>query len=163
MKESTLRVEEYFLLGGAEQDAVLDVATIMTADTQGQLGDKADDYREWLFAGGDETNRHLYGEAVRTTPDDLRLFVSRQEALRNNILILHKLALAGTFTPTYEIQIGQMEGFQFGNPETSRGVEVVLFDERDQGYRITFVPGKDNPDIPSGEVDLLLSTIDPIQ
>jgi len=151
------------LVAGPEHEAVQDVATTMTADTQGQLGDRAEDYREWIFAGGDETNLHLYGEIARTTPDDLRLFVSRQEALRNSILLINKLALTGVYTPVYEIQTGHVQGFQFGDPAISRGVEVVLFDEDDQGFRIIFVPGKDNPNIPSSEVDLLLSTIEPIQ
>ena len=97
---------------------------------------------------GDQATRSNYdmrAYMLNLTPNDLRWFSSRQEMVRNSILLIIKNAESETLKDgILSFQTQRFRGFQEGVPGKSRIIVVELFDMNDRSLSMWIAGPKDH-------------------
>lgn len=101
----------------------------------------------------------FYNLILTTSPDQITFFTSGQEATAKSILmILKSLSTAATSVDkVYRFAVNNLRGFQFGDPESSKVVAILLFDNTDKQYSL-FINGNK---LMQEEIDYILSSLTP--
>jgi hypothetical protein len=109
------------------------------------------------------SNYALTSAAMQTTPEEARWWQPRSHNARIAILLTNKLESLLDKGALYEINIGEMRGFQEGEPNSSPfQVTLNVFDPADHHYRITIKTREDNgPVLTQSEINAIVASIKP--
>lgn len=106
----------------------------------------------------------LYSAVYGAAPNDVWPFTSRTKAIRINTLLVWKLrfGLDGART-IYNIQTGNMRGFQLGDPSRDRSVIAQLFDEQGAQVKILFTSKSGQPGtFPQSDINCVVDSVKPL-
>jgi hypothetical protein len=115
--------------------------------------------------GGDTTasDFQFISTAMRSLPDEVSLFHSRNDNLRLMMLVNTKeFELPSGATKIYTIHSGALRGFQFSDPQTPRRlVELLLFDSQDRAIQINLKGPKDQtmPALSQPQINAIIASI----
>ena len=95
------------------------------------------------------------------TPADLSPFMKRKEAATESMLLLAKsLSLQNSVGHIYWFRYGEKRGFQVGDPDTARYVELVLFSKNGREVTFTVFRGKGpNGSISQKQIERIRTTL----
>jgi len=115
---------------------------------------------------GDLTNRSAYNqEAVllSTTPESVRAFGPRAEAVRGATLLTIKAIAAGPglTTGAFSFQFPDKRGFQVGDPQKSKRVDLEVFDMGGHHVEILLFSAKDGARLSQSEINRILTSLRP--
>jgi len=115
---------------------------------------------------GDLTNRSAYEqEAVllSTTPESVRAFGPRAEAVRGATLLTIKAIAVGPGLPTgvFSFQFQEKRGFQVGDPQKSKRVDLEVFGMGGHLVEILLF-AKDSAKLSQPEINRILTSLRPI-
>ncbi|GEM_PF-1881264 len=129
---------------------------IMNLEASRLAGSQNDLQRLLDFLGVDALgSNYKFSESIlATSPDTLSIFVSKNEALADSVLLSLKLTLIVPFKGgIYSFQTPSLRGFQYGDPAVSNGVKLQIFNDKDQEFHIG-LKGATQKDI-----DFILSSV----
>lgn len=110
-----------------------------------------------------ESNYGWYDEVFRTTPDELAIFTSRQEAARASILLMMKMPEVARIQALYSFDVGSLKGFQLGSPDADRMVRVFAFDEHDEILEFMFGARENQGRWSQEEINGVLLSVRPVR
>jgi hypothetical protein len=120
------------------------------------LGGDPTEAREMQLLIGEDNLRSEFAAldfCLRVSPDQAGVLSSTRDLTR----ITSMLILKSVFTPLgdeiYTFRIGDLQGFQFGNPDTASVIYIYLFDTDDRLFRMKI------NDVTQSEIDVLLASI----
>jgi len=128
----------------------------MNLEASRLAGSQNDLQRLLDFLGVDALgSNYKFSESIlATSPDTLSIFVSKNEALADSVLLSLKLTLIVPFKGgIYSFQTPSLRGFQYGDPAVSNGVKLQIFNDKDQEFHIG-LKGATQKDI-----DFILSSV----
>jgi hypothetical protein len=85
-----------------------------------------------------QPNYSLYELALNASPSDLHYFASFERMNKLFLELLFKRVISKNETYILCFNTEKIKGFQFGDPEKKKGVEVEFFNQADDLYAITF-------------------------
>ncbi|HWZ26585.1 MAG TPA: hypothetical protein VN037_14995 [Verrucomicrobiae bacterium] len=113
---------------------------------------------------GDLMNRSAYdqyGVLLNTTPQNIRAFGPRADAVRGvTLLTIKAIAFGpGLGTGTFSFELPSKRGFQIGDPQKSRRVDLEVFDST--GHHVEILCGSTNGSIrySQGELNRILTSL----
>ena len=115
---------------------------------------------------GARTDYELLNSELKVTPGQLSPFMPRQEAYRRSVLLsLKQMELPGEATADlYSFTWNGWRGFQLGNPERNRVVEVRCFDSHDRELRFFFaVERGSNTSISQADINKVVQSLRPAE
>ena len=89
---------------------------------------------------------------LHTTPEQFSIFRPAPENARIIALLMLKGLYSVYGNVIYKFSLGNVRGFQFGNPQTTKNIYVHLFNEKDQVFRLHFIAAT------QAEIDYILSS-----
>ena len=112
---------------------------------------------------GDLTKRSPYDQyaaLLNTTPGNIRAFGPRAEAVRKATLLTIKAIAAapGLETGVFSFELPDMRGFQIGDPQKSRRVDLEVFDIEGHHVEIICATTKDNIRLSQPELNRILKS-----
>jgi hypothetical protein len=144
------------------------VLFIAPSDQDGLLTAIADDpslhMQNSRTAFGDLTNRSAYDQysaLLSVSPSTIRAFGPRQEAARGMVLLMIKaIALPGSLeTGAFSFQLPGKRGFQIGDPQKSRRVQLEVLDMNGHWVEIICEAVKDSAGLTQPELNRILTTL----
>jgi hypothetical protein len=113
---------------------------------------------------GDLMNRSPYDQyaaLLNTTPSSIRLFGPRSEAVRGVTLLTMKgIALGpGLETGVFSFELPDKRGFQIGNPQKSRRVNLEVFGMQGHHVEILIAATKDSARPSQLEINRILTSL----
>jgi len=116
---------------------------------------------------GDLVNRSAYDQyetLLSTTPSSIRAFGPRAEAVRGmTLLIIKALAAApGLETGVFSFELPGKRGFQVGDPQKSRRVDLESFGMGGHHVEIICATTKDSVRLTQAELNRILKTLHPV-
>ena len=99
------------------------------------------------------------------TPSQARWWGTRSSNVRNTLLLTMKLGYVGSQpTVVYSIHIGDLRGFQVGNPAVRPfDVRLALFDQRDRRYDFLFSGrDRDHSVLSQAQINAFVASIHPL-
>jgi hypothetical protein len=115
-----------------------------------------------LFGGQPfETNYALFQAVYSASPAATSPFMSSRDAIRENLLLLWKIAFGYDARPgLHSIEFNGNRGFQFGDPSTGFGVALRIFDGRDNQFRFIFATAAEsNAKVQQADINLAVQTL----
>jgi hypothetical protein len=115
---------------------------------------------------GDLTNKSAYDQEVAllsTTPENVRAFGPRTEAVRGATLLTIKAIAVGPdlATGVFSFQFPDKRGFQIGDPQKSKRVDLKVFDMGGHHVEILLYAGKDSANFSQSEINCILTSLGP--
>ena len=132
-------------------DSGQDLILIVPANQNGLLTEMVEDQslkmKDLQLVFGDLTNRSAYdqyGTLLSTTPQSIRAFGPRSEAVRGvTLLTIKAIAFGpGLESGAFSFDIPGKRGFQIGDPQKSRRVDLEVFDSA--GHHVEILCGSTN-------------------
>jgi hypothetical protein len=125
------------------------------------------EYQQFQNAFGGEafdSNYAIYQAVYGASPAAISPFSSLRDAMRNNQLLIWKIAFGADASPgLHSIQFGSNRGWQFGDPSSGRPVALRLFDGRDRQFRMTFVNTVGaTSKFSQADIDLVVESLQPV-
>jgi hypothetical protein len=110
---------------------------------------------------GDLMNRSAYDQQaalLNTTPRSIRAFGPRAEAVRGvTLLTIKALAVAsGLETGVFSFELPDKRGFQIGDPQKSRRVNLEVFGMGGHHVEMVFAASKDSDMLSQSEINRIL-------
>lgn len=129
--------------------------------------DRSMNMANWRIILGDLSNRSAYDqEAVllSTTPESVRAFGPRAEAVRGATLLTIKAIAVGPGLPTgvFSFQVEDKRGFQIGDPRKSKRVDLEVFGMGGHHVEVFFFAGKDSAQLSQSEINRVLISLHPV-
>jgi len=132
---------------------------IVPENQSGLLTETAEDQKmgNLRLIFGDLMNRSAYDQyaaLLNTTPETIRVFGSRAEAVRGVTLLTMK-AIAfgpGLESGAFSFELPDKRGFQIGDPRKSKRVDLEIFDS--VGHHVEILCGSTNGDIRFSQSEL---------
>jgi hypothetical protein len=90
---------------------------------------------------------------LRTTPDDAAFLAPRDKLAIVPSMLIWKTMYAAYGSVTYRFSVNDLKCFQFSNPETADFVRVLIFDNSNRVFIISFIAATQE------EIDSILSSI----
>ncbi len=149
-------------------DSGQNVTFIVPANQSGLLTEMVEDeslkMRDLRLVFGDLMNRSAYdqyGVLLNTTPRSIRAFGPRAEAVRGvTLLTIKAIAFGpGLETGAFSFEVPSKRGFQIGDPQKSRRVDLEVFDST--GHQIEILCGGANGNVwfSQAELNRILTTL----
>jgi len=137
----------------------LDAAKLMQTE---MLKSSPESARMWN-ASTLKSNYDLMSAELRSDPGRFVPWAAKDEFLRGSVLLPLKAGLVGEATAVYEMNLGPLRGFQFGDPHTEKKIHLELFDAADRHYSI-IISGKLPlaSSISQSEINALVASIHPM-
>ncbi len=103
----------------------------------------------------------LYRDMLNSTPDQLSVFMSRQESIRVSVLLMMKALLAGSLSAPglHSFEHGELRGFQLGDPQAPDTVIVHVFDKADQHLEFDFFAQDPGAKLTQDDINRLIHTL----
>lgn len=98
---------------------------------------------------------NFYEYIFESSLDQISIFASRKEVLARTSAVVFKgiiVAGAGGESGLYSFTIGEIRGFQFGDPKVRKNILIYIFDKEDKEYNILVFANQE-------EIDFILSSI----
>jgi len=116
---------------------------------------------------GDLTNRSAYDQEVAllsTTPASVRAFGPRAEAVRGATLLTIKAIAVGPglATGVFSFQFPDKRGFQVGDPQKSKRVDLKVFDMGGHHVEILLFSAKESARFSQSEINRILTSLHPV-
>ena len=140
VKESSVRIaaksgKTVFFPDPAKQVDILEEVTPQDADS-----------RDAVVALFGEGRYDFYSDMLNATPDQLSVFMPREESIRVSVLLSMKGVLVPVTGPPsgiFAFAHGDFRGFQFGDPAVADKVFVELFHQDRPPFQVVFLGGQD--------------------
>lgn len=102
-----------------------------------------------------------YRDMLNATPDQLSVFMPREESFRVSVLLMMKALLAGSLSAPglHSFEHGDLRGFQFGDPQAADTVIVHVFDKADQHLEFNFFAQDPDAKLSQDEINRLIHTL----
>lgn len=123
---------------------------------QSLLKEKPIEVQKYNLLFGEENLKSEYAIVnliLNTTPDQASIFKPLSELARIHPLLIWKNLYSHLGDVIYQFKSNNLNGFQFGNPQSTEHVRVHVFNNKDQIYRLHFLRAT------QVEIDYILSTI----
>jgi hypothetical protein len=151
-------------------DSGQNVTFIVPVNQRGFLTDIVQDkasemgYLRWVF--GDLLDRSAYdqyGALLNTTPRSIRAFGPRAEAVRGvTLLTIKAIAVGpGLETGAFSFALPGKRGFQVGDPQKSRRVDLQVFDSTGHHIEILCSAANGNVRFSQSELNRILTSLHP--
>jgi hypothetical protein len=110
------------------------------------------------------TNYELYKDVYSASPAEMSPFMPLADAMRQNVLLLWKLAFGFDAQPgIHSFEWPNKRGFEFGDPAKGGPVALRVFDDRDHQFRFLFVEtAGSNGKISQDDIDFVVQTLEPV-
>ena len=111
-----------------------------------------------------QSNYALASTILNLTPKRISLWISPREAAGTTILLnLKRIYTVNAETGLFSVKTSGYRGYQRGNPQRARNVDLSVFDDRDHEFRFTVgtAPGKPLT-ITQPDINRILDTLRPV-
>ncbi len=100
------------------------------------------------------TSEYLIADfCLRTTPDDAAFLTPKDKLAMIPSLLILKMMYTPYGKVIYRFSVNDLKCFQFSNPETPESVRVLIFDNLNRVFIVSFIAATQN------EIDSILSSI----
>jgi hypothetical protein len=126
--------------------------------------DKSLNMKNLELVFGDLMNRSAYDQQaalLNTTPRSIRAFGSRREAVRGVTLLTMKAIAVGPGLETgvFSFELPDKRGFQIGDPQKSRRVDLEVFSVEGHHVEMLFAVTKDSAKLSQSEINRILTSL----
>jgi len=116
---------------------------------------------------GNLTNRSAYdqyAELLNTTPQGIRSFGPREQAVRGTTLLTIKaVAMAPRLeTGVFSFKFADKRGFEIGDPQKSKRVDLKIFNANGHYVEMVFFATKDSARLSQPEINRVLTSLHPV-
>lgn len=116
---------------------------------------------------GDLTNRSAYDQEatlLSTTPESVRAFGPRAEAVRGTTLLTIKAIAVGPglATGVFSFEFADKQGFEIGDPQKSRRVDLEVFGMGGHHVEILLFATQDRARLSQSEINHILASLHPV-
>ncbi len=116
---------------------------------------------------GNLTNRSAYdqyAELLNITPQSIRSFGPREEAVRGTTLLTIKAVAMGPGLETgvFFFKFGDKRGFEIGDPQKSKRVDLKVFDVNGHYVEMVFFATKDSARLSQPAINRVLTSLHPV-
>jgi hypothetical protein len=115
---------------------------------------------------GDLTNSSAYDQyaaLLSTTPQSIRAFAPRAEALRGSTLLTIKAIAVGPglATGVFSFKYADKRGFEIGDPQKSKRVDLEVFGMGGHHVELLLFAGNNNANFSQSEINRILTSLRP--
>jgi len=158
-REDTTAVAVYLFTGGVGLRFWNPAKTTGAVEMMKQAAQRA--HRRFADFLGARTEYDFLEAELKTTPEQISPFMGKAEAFRQGLLLNMKLfELEREPYAIYSIALGNLKGFQIGDPAKDRLVELRTFDSGEREFRLLFaVERGSNVRLEQSEINGVLNSL----